>query len=193
LRNILKSSRSYPAATSNQNEYGFRDLRAYEKGQAIALGCSFTYGHGVAHEDAWPWQLEQKLDCQVYNFGVVGGSLDCMVRLAMSWVPALQPIYVFVAPIFFTRYEFFHNQSWLHWIPGHDENVRMGKFVVSEEYEEVNTAKNYHALDSICKNTHLIIHEDLPPSDTSADDFYHPGPDWHKKVAESFHKKVLDI
>ncbi|MDD2689091.1 MAG: hypothetical protein PHT41_02945 [Candidatus Omnitrophica bacterium] len=67
------------------NNDGFRSKKEYDVNQKkiFALGCSFTFGDGVAGDDAWPQRLEVKLKeggfpYQVINMGVSAYGIDQM-------------------------------------------------------------------------------------------------------------------
>ena len=185
---IYGSATNYPTF-DDCNIYGFREHRQYKTGQAIALGCSYTYGDGLDREHAWPYQLEQLMDIEVYNFGVQGGAFDTIVRLAYYWIHKIQPKYVFVALQFVNRLEYFKDESWHRVLPKSHEFTEL----LNERNVVMNYRKNMIMLNDICRNTTLIIDQNLPGTDKLARDKMHPGSDWHKKVAESFSKKVLDI
>lgn len=65
--------------------YGFRKNPQHtsiiNKGSILVIGDSFAYGHGVRHEEAWPYLLEQKLRSSnptllVYNAAVAATGTD---------------------------------------------------------------------------------------------------------------------
>jgi len=54
------------------DEWGFRNPVRPETAEVVAIGDSFTYGHGVGRTDAWPARLAKKLSRGVYNMGMNG-------------------------------------------------------------------------------------------------------------------------
>jgi lysophospholipase L1-like esterase len=65
------------------NTQGVRAEKDYDlkSRKILAVGCSFTFGHGVAGKDAWPQKLNDKLksdgfDYDVINMGVCAYGLD---------------------------------------------------------------------------------------------------------------------
>jgi len=75
--------RAYPDIPVVINKEGVRADREYgfERKRILAIGCSFTFGHGVLRKEAWPQQLEDKLrsngfDYDVINSGVCAYGLD---------------------------------------------------------------------------------------------------------------------
>lgn len=47
-----------------------------DKNAIGAFGCSITYGFKIPETDSWPALLQKKINRNVLNFGVVGGSVD---------------------------------------------------------------------------------------------------------------------
>ena len=187
---IYGAAIEYPNKNEDCNDWGFREFREYKTGQAIALGCSYTYGFGVNHEEAWPYQLEQLLNVEVYNFGVSGGAYDTFVRLAEYWVKKLQPKYVFLALIFPERYEIYHQDEWRH-VLANQPNSPETLFEECNLY--TNFIKNTRAMSSITRNTKLIVESDFQHSDRAASDNMHPGPEWHNDVANLFYDKLKGL
>ncbi len=61
---------TFPVVTSAE---GLRDGPIPARGPwVLALGCSTTFGWGVAAEEAWPQRLEERLGVEVINAGVPG-------------------------------------------------------------------------------------------------------------------------
>lgn len=56
---------------SDIDKNGFRNKKLTSV-DIVALGDSHTYGYNVSSENSWPKQLGQKLNKNVYNFGVGG-------------------------------------------------------------------------------------------------------------------------
>lgn len=78
------------------NKLGMRDQpigSVSDEGlRILAVGDSFTQGHGVQLADAWPKQLEARFPgSRVYNTGVSGYGLQQMRATAEFFVPELQP------------------------------------------------------------------------------------------------------
>lgn len=89
------------------NIWGFRDDDPPETptNDLMALGCSCTLGQGVPEDHRWSDVLGRKIDKKIWNFGVSGGGIDCAYRLAVAWIPILQPKAVFLWHPPIHRYE----------------------------------------------------------------------------------------
>jgi lysophospholipase L1-like esterase len=59
------------------NQSGVRADReyAFEKKRILAVGCSFTFGHGVEGKEAWPQRLEDKLRANGFDWDVINGGI----------------------------------------------------------------------------------------------------------------------
>ena len=56
----------------------------------LAFGCSKTFGFELDHKDTWPYMMN------LTNFGVSGGSMQTVARLAEAWIPKLKPEKIYV-------------------------------------------------------------------------------------------------
>jgi lysophospholipase L1-like esterase len=72
---------------------GYRNDEELLRYEIVAAGDSFTYGFGVASQEAWPRQLQHGLGMSVYNAGV-GGYGPCEYALVMSELLVLRPAQV---------------------------------------------------------------------------------------------------
>lgn len=64
------------------NDFGFRGNWTLDNRENVlaTFGCSFTYGIGVAEKDQYGSLIADHLDCQLFNFGVPGGSFNKACR-----------------------------------------------------------------------------------------------------------------
>lgn len=69
---------------------GFRNQKALDHADLVALGDSHTYGVGLASEQTWPCQLGRMMDASVYNLGVWGYGIVQYYAL-MDQALALKP------------------------------------------------------------------------------------------------------
>src|SRR6266545_6430587 len=97
---VRTSEFSFEART---NDLGFRDKSerwARPKGPlVVTIGDSFTYGWGVADDDAWPRVLERRLGggAGVANLGVPGAHPLHYADIVERALPALRPDLILVA------------------------------------------------------------------------------------------------
>jgi lysophospholipase L1-like esterase len=80
------------------NKQGVRADREYGPGpkRILAMGCSYTFGHGVAGKESWPQRLEDKLrvkglDYDVINSGVCAYGLDQIYLLFLEQQKIFKP------------------------------------------------------------------------------------------------------
>lgn len=79
------------------NELGMRDSPIHHppapgKFRILAVGDSFTQGHGVNVDQAWPRRLQALVaNSRVYNAGVSGYSLAQMNQTARQLIPRVRP------------------------------------------------------------------------------------------------------
>ncbi len=105
---ILYDTPEYQALATI-NSLGFRGPEfAVERRPGVvrilAMGDSFTYGWGVAVEEAWPAVLERNvraagLDVEIANLGHPGGESTQYATLAERVIPLLRPDLVVVAMV----------------------------------------------------------------------------------------------
>jgi lysophospholipase L1-like esterase len=59
------------------NKEGVRADREYgfERKRILAVGCSFTFGHGVEGKAAWPQRLEHKLQSNGFDYDVINAGV----------------------------------------------------------------------------------------------------------------------
>lgn len=78
---------------------GYRNRRALDRADVVALGDSHTYGVSVAREAAWPSVLSTRTGLGVYNMSVAGyGPAHSLVQLKRAL--ALQPRVIVVGLYF---------------------------------------------------------------------------------------------
>ena len=80
------------------NSEGFRgDEFNSDNPNIVTLGCSYTFGIGLAEQDIWPSMLGQHLNLAVHNLAIPGSSPDRAFALAEYWLPILKPQRVYMA------------------------------------------------------------------------------------------------
>lgn len=99
--------------TIHISEQGLRADRLYELGQQgsmtgpgsiVALGDSFTFGHGVEVNEAWPARLEAELGIDVPNLAVTGYGTDQQLlrfeAMGADFRPRMVVLGLFVGNVF---------------------------------------------------------------------------------------------
>lgn len=97
-RNI--SSEDWPYYEMEDDFYTYNSMgyRTYEfstledKKFDIAIGCSFTEGVGVRHNEMWVHHLEEKLNTKILNLGKGGSSAKYVKHTLFSWVLSGRPL-----------------------------------------------------------------------------------------------------
>jgi len=69
---------------------------ALKRPLVLSLGCSYTFGDGVAAEKTFTWLVAKELDGTALNAGVPAYGLVQMLALAQRLIPQYQPDYLLV-------------------------------------------------------------------------------------------------
>jgi hypothetical protein len=123
---------------TNQN-----DLRSDEKEDydVFCVGCSFTYGHGLSKNDAWPHLLGEKLNCSVGNFGVPGLSIHGCLRQTWYCVNNLNAKNVILLLPSFHRilhkFQFLGNNAYYNFVPATDPNSKFPFIDLPKNYKKI--------------------------------------------------------
>ena len=202
------------------NEYGFRgnslsnERIAQLKGNCVVfLGCSNMFGIGEFEKNTIPEKFKSVTGENVVNLGQPGGSLDACVRVAIHWIPRLQPKAIFLLHPPGLRREIFlpsrfgmHGEEGLKWgqFGLRGANMNWAQDVLERcwtlpEEERTHREKNMWALrglSEIYSEDHREIYEqtslDVPwdiPSHSRARDLMHPNHLFHGWIADSFIEK----
>ena len=78
----------------NTYEYGFRTPLTSEP-SAVFLGCSNTFGTGLNFEQTFSYKVSKSLGLPCVNLGIPGASLDHSYRILKTFLPVLNPKYIF--------------------------------------------------------------------------------------------------
>ncbi len=74
------------------NAHGFRSHEFDPRDQGIMyLGCSVTLGEALPVELTWPRLVSEALGRPCWNLGQSGAAADTCFRLALHWIPRLEP------------------------------------------------------------------------------------------------------
>jgi hypothetical protein len=181
------------------NSYGYR-TQAFNlnstRPSILCIGCSYTYGTGVANEDSWVSLIEQRYpDHDIYNLGYPGGAADNVIRTLLSVGNKLNTKTVCVLWPGRYRFELYH--------PWYIQNILINdpshqKFFIPELLNDshfVNLQyKNQAFLKLIAEKYQWRVIENVTDwvnrilVDNGRD--MHPGPATHKLIADNFINKI---
>jgi hypothetical protein len=175
----------------NDTEFAFNPRNSYLQGQDAAFGCSMTYGLGVDENQAWPSLVG------VYNLGQPGSSNDRIVRLAIEYINDYRPNNIFVMWTFPERREWIDKKGTpIRFVPSSERHKntiwhRAHTLLDSEENDKYNYNKNKLLLQTYCSLHCVNLHQTYVYNHNMhvyplGKDNAHPGPLWHKEVAEYF-------
>lgn len=184
------------------NSYGYRTAEfdfSSTLPNILCLGCSFTEGIGNKEEDIWPTKLKELLpQYNVYNLGVGGASNDTITRILTNIRPIFNPVHVFILWTHINRFESYRIPSAFHppiqmhglW----DQNITPDNLFLYDTPQSYNNFnKNKLLAHQLSKNYNFSLHElevDVLQSNATRPTDYgrdmHPGPLWHKHVANEF-------
>lgn len=156
--------------TYTVNEFDYRtsiETNDVFKDNLIAcFGCSNTFGMAVEYEYTWPHLLNSEFgtDWSVKNYGVCGGSNDCISRLIYNYLQHNKPkIICCLFPDIF-RMEFFDiNSNIKNFRKTENESVLKTYSFLQHEfymaYKKISTEdngfynfiKNFKFIESVCK------------------------------------------
>jgi hypothetical protein len=181
--------------TYEHNSYGYR-TKEFEfdsdRSSIICVGCSCTYGTGVAIEDTWVSKIKQQYpDYNVYNLGFSGGNGDTVVRTLLSVGDKLNTKIVCVLWPNQYRFELYHK----HYV----ENILIkhsnyDKFFPPEMLNDVHFEnlqyKNQALLNLLTEKYQWRVIENstnwLSTINVDNGRDIHPGPKTHQLVADYF-------
>jgi hypothetical protein len=161
------------------NKYGYRTSLEYKNGTSIALGCSYTFGLGVHEEQTWPYLLSKKINKDIINLGICGGSMDSSYRALKSYTEKYTPEYVFFSIPSALRQHIQYRRDdnrvgTLKIMPGSEEweedeqrkmlnSIMLKNFYSLDENIFVNFHKNLEAIRYLCNSKNIKLIECLNP------------------------------
>jgi len=219
--NLLKSQ----GTQYHINEYGFRgkwDLTKNKKVRMAVFGDSCTFGVGVDEKDIYVSRLQEMFPSYtIYNFGMVGSSIDNIAKcysaaeriIGFDYVLMLLPDY---SRFCWPQYE----KEWQHTNmiigSGLDETNKDHMAYIRNYWEELEMHRTSNYLNWIndigkdsrilsvwswSKETNNLIQKIIPNSFADIDnkiveidharDHQHPGPKTHRKIAEYWFERLI--
>jgi hypothetical protein len=93
------------------NSYGFRNNFEFDNDLAnrknlIVLGCSNSFGIGINAKDLYCKIVADKLNLNLVNLAVPGGSMDSSARVSYFWLKKINPVMVILQTTESSRREF---------------------------------------------------------------------------------------
>jgi len=173
----------------NDNSSFFRSL--IEESDAVAFGCSHTWGVGVEADETWSHLLGAR------NCGIGSSSGDFVVRIAKEIIPERRPKIVYCLWPDWSRFEYLKDGEYFQSLPT-DKNRIYFMEKHDDDWCRKNFSKNLVELAELCQshNARLIDMTlyDLIPYIDHADRWplselgHHYSPLWHQWVADIFAK-----
>ena len=200
------------------NEHGYRSDSFDGDNGFLFLGCSITFGYGLEREESWPWIVGKSFDVPVWNVAIAGQGDDVCFLNAKKWIPKLNPKVVCMLLPPSGRFKFFDiddeslNNQFMNWkIVEREKEIKFPwLFNVKNLY--VHTLKNILSIKTLCdeQNVPLVLKSSAIQNRSIWDKLYlmrtkeweaywlgdvaqdgqHPGPKWHKRMADKYIKEI---
>lgn len=206
LKNIQKQPKFFKergwdredAFTYHINRYGFRGQWS-ERPNALALGCSHTFGIGLPEKDVWCSIVKRELDIELNNLGIPGSGLDAVFRIARYYFETLKPQYAFLLVPPGGRMEILNRGTTppshlnVH-VSNHEEDIFQFSthWFQNPENAENYDQRNLYAIERLCQlhdvKLYTLDWSELakPIKQRQARDLRHYGSENHQRVAELF-------
>ena len=156
---------------------------------AMALGCSHTWGVGVEANETWSYLLG------AMNFGVPRASSDQVVRIARRLIPEYHPSIVYCLWPDWSRFEYEKDGSYVQSLPSDPDRLYFMS-THDDAWCRKIFAERRHDLQTICDQSDCCLIDmtlyDLIPYIDHADRWpvsklgHHYAPQWHQWVAKIF-------
>lgn len=156
---------------------------------AVALGCSHTFGVGVEPTETWSYLLNAR------NFGEPGCSTDFIVRNAPDIINKYQPTTIYVLYPDWSRFEIIDNGVAKQSLPTDWDRIKYMN-THNDQWLRDNFKQKAAELRSLCSTNNIRLIDitlyDLIPYIDHADRWprsqlgHHYSPVWHQWVADIF-------
>ena len=188
-----------PGISFKANSLGYRaeEYRAEYTSIILSLGMSSTAGLGVRLDQTYSSIIAATSGTEVLNFGIPGASCDTIARMICCIVPYFktisQDLTVLVAWPYDSRREIFTEDYQYSFNTATPPPIKDYLRLIDDESNQYNKEKNTALVRTVCGlyQVNLLELDDdihLAPIETidRARDGMHPGPIWHKDVADWF-------
>ena len=192
-----------PGISFKANSLGYRDDEYHAEYTSIivSLGMSSTAGLGVRLDQTYSSIIKATSGTKVLNFGIPGASCDTIARMVCCIVPYFkaisQDLTVLVAWPYDSRREIFTEDYQYSFNTATPPPIKDYLRLIDNESNQYNKEKNIALVQIVCGLHQVKILElddtvHLAPIETidRARDGMHPGPIWHKDVADWFLKRL---
>lgn len=200
IENFKKHPKVGYTETSVLYKYNSNGFRTHEfdassdRPSILCLGCSFTEAVGINYNDSWVAHIENYFpEHNVYNLGIGGSSGDAVPRLLNNVGGLLNTKIVFILWTELFRYELYKEGNVDTIFP----NLGRGyNPIMLTDPNFYNIRQRNRALVTALSKQHnykvveFSIDDYSGPADNGRDD--HPGPIWHKHMANIFIEKYND-
>ena len=184
------------------NNYGFRDHEIITDVDICYYGCSITYGAGVDLKYRWTSVIDDRLRYQSNNFGIPGIGIDEILSLFVitsQFVKMKKAI--FLIPSYYRQYidgyNIFpnkHNQSaaadiWYRLPLNYFEDRAVTSIQLIRrmaDMQNIQCILTSDNLDTLKLLSHNSLSNPIEKRDRLGSDNLHPGPRWHRLLAEQF-------
>lgn len=163
LEKLIKFGWKNPDNTINKeieyhfDKWGYRNKAEITNPDAIAVGCSTTFGIGMDEERIWPTLVSKELGISVRNFGIPGGSFESIHRVLTVWLEELKPKYVFLAyPASLTRRSFVSPQNRIDEVSPRWKNY---EHIWNEREVWISNTRAQHAIKWLCQENNVKLIE----------------------------------
>jgi hypothetical protein len=187
------------------NRHGFRGDDFTESVDAVALGCSYTFGHALPQHLIWTWKVSQTLGIKIANLGMNGAGISSCFRVLKYWLPTLRPKWILLLAPHLNRLEVvvsqrddrMHTEMYLprftqeperflrdYWFTDYNGLLERERSILAMRYLAVEYRADIIMMSVEQAEQHLWGLNDL------ARDFEHPGPRFQQRVADFFLEKI---
>lgn len=179
------------------NELGYRN-REFQKtynSAIISLGMSCSFGLGVEYEKLYSTIVEKEIATPVLNFSIPGASSDTVARVASCIIPYWSKhainLKVVVGWPYSLRRELFLDEFKASINFQNEPPIKEYFKLLDDTANEYNQEKNQLLIRMLCTAYKIPLYEIpnelyLDLDIDRAEDGFHPGPVWHRTVAEWF-------
>jgi hypothetical protein len=205
---ITKRYKVITPGINQHNSLGFNSDELRTVADACYYGCSFTHGHGVESNQRWTDIIDLDQGYLSNNFGISGACIDDIVAVFIATTKFVDMKRAFFLLPDYTRHTIRVNKDqYINIFPNSSYNdgpAARAWFSLPEHYYADRAQSSINLIEYVAKLNNIEIYcsawtqevfDLLPvnqrtnqwyPSDRQGTDRIHPGPNWHRLVAQQF-------